>query len=352
MKKKKVIGIGVLLGVIILAVIIVVVAGNRGKNKTKAETENKVETATQMETETETQVETEITSADKASLTAEELVEENFHQAGITEYEKINLADYESQAGIDLSEYVSYRFYYDSDGLKIEGYFSAPKDLLDGKETSCLIYNHGGNQDYGALENIETCFYAYQLHTICIASNYRGCGNSEGEDQFGGADVDDVIRLLDLCEQFSYIDKVAINMMGISRGGMMTYEVLRRDERVNKAVIISGLSDCFMAYEERSDMQTVFDSLVGGSPEEMPEEYEKRSATYWADEINTPLLIIHATGDEKVSIAQADKLTEALEQAGKTYEYITFDGNSHGEIRPEDGEKIKAFLEGEEQEED
>ena len=47
-----------------------------------------------------------------------------------------------------------------------------------------------------------------------------------------------------------------------------------------------------------------------------------------------------------MSVAQADKLTEALEQAGKTYEYITFDGNSHGEIRPEDGEKIKAFLEG------
>ena len=205
MKKEKVIEIGVLLGIIILAVIVVVVAGNQRKNKTKTETENKTETET--------------APADKESLDADELVEENFRQAGITEYEKIDLEDYESQAGIDLSEYVSYRFYYDSDGLKIEGYFSAPKDLLDGQKTSCLIYNHGGNQDYGALENIETCFYAYQLHTICIASNYRGCGSSEGEDQFGGADVDDVVRILDLCEQFSYIDKDAINLMGISRGG-------------------------------------------------------------------------------------------------------------------------------------
>lgn len=270
MKKEKVIGIGVLLGIIILAVIVVVVAGNQRKNKTKTETENKTETETQMESDSES--ETETAPADKESLDADELVEENFRQAGITEYEKIDLEDYESQAGIDLSEYVSYRFYYDSDGLKIEGYFSAPKDLLDGQKTSCLIYNHGGNQDYGALENIETCFYAYQLHTICIASNYRGCGSSEGEDQFGGADVDDVIRLLDLCEQFSYIDEDAINMMGISRGGMMTYEVLRRDERVHKAVVVSGLSDCFMSYEERSDMQTIFDSLVGGSPEEIAAE--------------------------------------------------------------------------------
>ncbi len=71
------------------------------------------------------------------------------------------------------------------------------------------------------------------------------------EDQFGGADVDDVVRILDLCEQFSYIDKDAINMMGISRGGMMTYEVLSKDERVHKAVVVSGLSDCFMSYEEK-----------------------------------------------------------------------------------------------------
>ena len=115
MKKEKVIGIGVLLGIIILAVIVVVVAGNQRKNKTKTETENKTETETQMESESES--ETETAPADKGSLDADELVEENFRQAGITEYEKIDLEDYESQAGIDLSEFVSYRFYYDSDGL-------------------------------------------------------------------------------------------------------------------------------------------------------------------------------------------------------------------------------------------
>ena len=109
MKKEKVIEIGVLLGIIILAVIVVVVAGNQRKNKTKTETENKTETETQMESDSES--ETETAPADKESLDADELVEENFRQVGITEYEKIDLEDYESQAGIDLSEYVSYWFY-------------------------------------------------------------------------------------------------------------------------------------------------------------------------------------------------------------------------------------------------
>ena len=84
MKKEKVIEIGVLLGIIILAVIVVVVAGNQRKNKTKTETENKTETET--------------APADKESLDADELVEENFRQAGITEYEKIDLQAYEKQA--------------------------------------------------------------------------------------------------------------------------------------------------------------------------------------------------------------------------------------------------------------
>ena len=98
MKKEKVIEIGVLLGIIILAVIVVVVAGNQRKNKTKTETENKTETESQMESDSESESETETAPADKESLDADELVEENFRQAGITEYEKIDLQAYEKQA--------------------------------------------------------------------------------------------------------------------------------------------------------------------------------------------------------------------------------------------------------------
>jgi len=32
--------------------------------------------------------------------------------------------------------------------------------------------------------------------------------------------------------------------------------------------------------------------MIGGSPEEMKEEYKKRSAYYWPEAINIPVLII------------------------------------------------------------
>lgn len=275
---------------------------------------------------------------------AQKQIENSLEANGISEYEKIDLEKYEKQAGVDLSTYISYRFFYQSDDLKIEAFISAPIDLLGKKKSPCLIYNHGGNREYGALENVETTFYAYQFHTICVATNYRGCGSRQGTDAFGGDDVRDVLHLIDLCQKLDYVDTNQINMFGVSRGGMMTYEALREDQRIHKAVVVAGVADCSMSYEERSDMQPLLQELIGGTPKQLPEEYEKRSAIAWADQINTPLLIFHTTGDDKVSVKQADKLVEQLKKYQKDYEYVTFDSHVHGDLRNTDVEKIRKWL--------
>lgn len=275
---------------------------------------------------------------------AQKQMENSLEANGISEYEKIDLGKYEKQAGVDLSTYISYRFFYQSDDLKIEAFISAPVDLFGKKKSPCLIYNHGGNREYGALETVETTFYAYQFHTICVATNYRGCGSSQGTDAFGGDDVRDVIHLIDLCQKLDYVDTNQINMLGVSRGGMMTYETLREDKRIHKAVVVAGVADCSMSYEERSDMQPLLKELIGGTPKQLPEEYEKRSAVAWADQINTPLLIFHTTGDDKVSVKQADKLVGQLKKYQKDYEYVTFDSHVHGDLRKTDVEKIHKWL--------
>ena len=77
---------------------------------------------------------------------AQKQIENSLEANGISEYEKIDLEKYEKQAGVDLSTYISYRFFYQSDDLKIEAFISAPIDLLGKKKSPCLIYNHGGNR--------------------------------------------------------------------------------------------------------------------------------------------------------------------------------------------------------------
>ena len=113
---------------------------------------------------------------------------------------------------------------------------------------------------------------------------------------------------------------------------------------VKKAVVISGLAEAFMSYDERNDMQTVYKELVKAIPTTNPAEYEKRSATYWADEIKCPILIIHSKLDEKVSYNQAEKMVKALEETGKEYKFINYEDDVHG-LHPEDFSIIMEWCE-------
>ncbi|MEP6713809.1 MAG: hypothetical protein ABJA37_15390, partial [Ferruginibacter sp.] len=95
-----------------------------------------------------------------------------------------------------LSETTLQKITYLSDGLKISGYVAKPKDI--NKKYPCLIYCRGGNRDFGSLTSFEQ-FYIQRMAAwgyIVIASQYRGGPDSEGKDEFGGADINDVLNLL------------------------------------------------------------------------------------------------------------------------------------------------------------
>lgn len=234
----------------------------------------------------------------------------------------------------------TYSIRYQSDDCEVVAYLSVPQSCLDEKMPyPCIIYNRGGNREYGANEKEAIVAMSESSNKIIFASQYRGVGGGTGKDEFGGSDLQDVLKLVDFCEEFSFVDMRHLYMMGVSRGGMMTYMAVREDSRIKKAVVVSGVADSFMLYEERDDMKQVYKELVGATPEEKPEEYKKRSATYWAGEINCPVLIIHSKKDEKVSFAQAEKMVQCLKKAGKDYEFVTYEDNIHG-LHPEDFEII------------
>ena len=98
-----------------------------------------------------------------------------------------------------------------------------------------------------------------------------------------------------------------------------------------------------MSYNDRDDMKIIMEELIGGSPTEIPEEYEKRSATYWANEIKCPILIIHSKLDSRVSFSQAQKIVTALKKANKEYEFVEYEDDVHG-IHEEDYVKINEWF--------
>jgi dipeptidyl aminopeptidase/acylaminoacyl peptidase len=144
---------------------------------------------------------------------------------------------------------------YLSDGLRIKGYLVAPNH---GTHLPCVIYNRGGNRDFGkwtdesvALELAKIARWGY----VVVASQYRGTAGSEGRDEFGGAEVNDVLTLITLLESYPQADASRIGMYGWSRGGLMTYLALARTDRVRAAVIGAGLTDSFETIQRRPAME-------------------------------------------------------------------------------------------------
>ncbi len=69
----------------------------------------------------------------------------------------------------------------------------------------------------------------------------------EGREEFGGADVDDVLNLIPLLGSFPQADTSRIGMYGRSRGGMMTYIALTKTDRIAAAIVDAGEANLFGA---------------------------------------------------------------------------------------------------------
>ena len=63
---------------------------------------------------------------------------------------------------------------------------------------------------------------------VIIGSNYRE------KDEFGGAEINDVLNLTETVKEIKKADSNCIGMFGWSRGGMMTYLALQKSDKIKR----------------------------------------------------------------------------------------------------------------------
>ncbi len=226
-------------------------------------------------------------------------------------------------------------FTYLSDGLKIVGYMLTP--TAEGKHP-CIIFNHGGNPQFNNLSR-ETVVQGRNALLassgyVVVASQFRQHLGSEGHDEFGGRDVDDVLNLLPVLEQTPACDATRIGMLGFSRGGMMTYRALARTDRIRAAVVLSGLADLALSLKARDKdaMGVVYQTYIPDYKTRKDQALAERSAVLWADKLcpTTPILLLHGTADWRVLTDEALEMASALYKAKHPFRFVLFEGGSHG----------------------
>lgn len=226
-----------------------------------------------------------------------------------------------------------YAITYLSDGLKVNGFLVKPKK--DGKYP-CIIYNRGGNREFGSLKPVTGLFKLGKIAKegyIIIASQYRGNGGSEGQEEFGGKEVNDILVLTDVLKEIKNADINKIGMYGWSRGGIMTYIALTKTTKIKAAVVGGAVSDLHLTIKNRPIMEEkVIAELIPNYENNKKEELNKRSAIKWVDKFpkNVPILMLHGNSDWRVKPEHSLKLALEFEKHRVPYRLIMFEGGDHG----------------------
>lgn len=258
---------------------------------------------------------------------------------GVTSY-AINSAQATQVMACEItykSDIETAKIQYLSDGLKISGFIIRERN--PNQRLPVLVYNRGGNRTFGAISRSHLNFLAQFARRgyLVLASQYRGGPESQGSDQFGGDDVNDIMALIGLAKTLPFADRKNIFMYGHSRGGMMTYLAVSKSHIVRAAVVSAGITDINLTAANRADMRRLIRNLVGPDG---PSWWD-RSAVNWPERLNAPILLFHARDDKRVSIEHATKMAERLKVAGKQHKLITFRSGGHslsrhgGEVRDE-----------------
>lgn len=232
-----------------------------------------------------------------------------------------------------LSEVEFYSITYLSDGLKVKGFLAVP--AAAGSYPS-VIYNRGGNRDFGMITPIRFAYLAGKLSSdgyVIAASNYRGVDGGEGMEEFGGADVHDVLNLLPVLEQVDRADTARIGMYGWSRGSMMSFITLTLTDRI-KALVVGGiLADIPAMIADRPAMDSlVLAELVPDYYVNKEEEMRRRSAIAWVDQFpaDVPILMLQGTSDWRTKPDEPLQLAMKFNEYRIPYRLIMYEGADHG----------------------
>lgn len=217
---------------------------------------------------------------------------------------------------------------YTSDGLKVTGFIVEPAS--PGRRPA-VIFNRGGNQALGSIRSgdlIEFAGWALDGYVV-FASQYRGNDGGDGKEEFGGADVNDVVHLATLARAWPSVDPEALFMYGLSRGGMMTYLAVKRGVNLRAAAVVGAPADLAAGLTYRGEMEEVYRQLMPDYANRKAEHLRQRSAALWADELRVPLLILHGGADWRVWPGESLAVATRLQALGRPYGLFVYAGDDH-----------------------
>ncbi len=249
----------------------------------------------------------------------------------------------------DLPEGRAYQWKSD-DGASVEGVLIYPPGQFGAKNLPMLTLIHGGPEDADG-NSFDANWYdwaalAASRGYLVFRPNYRGStgyGDKfelEISPKLVSKPGRDILTGVDTLVKDGFADPNRLAIGGYSYGGYMTNWLLTQTTRFKAAVTGAGAVE-HVANWGNDDL--TFDDAwyLGGTPWEVPKNYNDEAAIFEMNKVKTPTHIVGGSVDIRVYIGEQYLMERALHTLGVPSTLLVFPGEGHNlSVNPWHG-KIK-----------
>lgn len=184
--------------------------------------------------------------------------------------------------------------------------------------------------------------YAARGYIVLVPSLSRGAPKAD-ENPFAQITAE-THAALDALIAKGHADPNRVAIMGQSNGGFGVYAILSQSNRFKAGVAIDGVTDFVGFFSQFDPTSRGYDGIeheksvnwaiaqrsdFTDAPFRDYAQYTKKSPLFYADRINTPLLLAHGEYDIRASAVQADQLFYMLYSQNKTARLLRYWGENH-----------------------
>ncbi|HSJ23764.1 MAG TPA: prolyl oligopeptidase family serine peptidase [Longimicrobiales bacterium] len=138
-----------------------------------------------------------------------------------------------------------------------------------------------------------------------------------------------------------FVKEDGIGIQGQSWGGYQTTYIITQSNLFAAAMAGAPVANMTSAYggiryesgNSRTSQYEFGQSRIGGSPWQYPTRYIENSPLFYADRVETPLLIMHNDNDGAVPWTQGIEMFIALRRLGKEVYLLNYNGDAHNPRR-------------------
>jgi len=236
-----------------------------------------------------------------------------------------------------------------ADGTELHGRIIKPAGFQAGKKYPVIVTVYGGPGVMLPISNKWQTVgmdqvYAHRGFVVWESENRGGLGRGHRFEtaifrNLGAAELADQVAGVKHLVSLGFVDEKRIGIHGWSYGGFMTLNALLNAPDVFRCGISGAPVTSWINYD------TIYTERYMGLPKDNGDAYKKTALPAKAENLKARLMLVHNYEDDNVLFQNSLQMTNALQDAGKQFQYMLYSQKTHGVSGAAEWQMNEAMLE-------